>query len=308
MRIVCHFPPHKDCRPWLEALHGQTRFPALVEAWQPGSPPADYAVVWKPSQAFFDAQPCLRAIFVAGAGVDGVLSLKLPIGVPLLRLEDAGMAAQMTEYVVHAVLRHFREFDTYAGQAAAGCWRERPLRKRSDFPVGLLGYGVLGQAAARALRALDFDVHAWTRTPRTSADLRIYSGADGLAAFLRATRILVCMLPLTAETQGIICRDTLDQLQSGSYLINLARGAHVVESDLIGALETGQLLGATLDVCRDEPAAPGHPFWRHPKIALTPHIAGTTLCAEAVEQIVNNIDALERGLPTHGRVDPRRGY
>ena len=308
MRIVCYFPPNKDCKPWLDALRSRIRSPASVEAWQPDSPAADYAVVWRPSQAFFDSQPCLRAIFVAGAGVDAVLSLRLPIGVPVLRLEDAGMASQMTEYVVHAVLRHFRQFDAYAEQAAEGCWRERPLRLRSEYPVGLMGYGVLGQAAARALQVLDFDVHAWTRTPRDSAALRVYCGADSLTDFLRATRILVCMLPLTPDTEGIICRDTLEQLHSGSYLINLARGAHVVESDLLAALDTGHLLGATLDVCRDEPAAPDHPFWRHPKITLTPHIAGTTLCAESVEQIADNIDALERGIPARGYVDPRRGY
>ena len=308
MRIIYYFPADSDCRPWLDALRSQARFPAEVEAWRPDSPAADYAVVWQPSQAFFDSQQRLRAIFVAGAGVDAVLSLKLPYGVPILRLEDAGMGAQMAEYVVHAVLRYFREFDAYAVQAAHGYWHERPPQSRREYPIGIMGYGVLGQHVARALMALDFDVHAWARSNRDTSTVRIFSGAESLTEFLQATRILVCMLPLTADTQDIICRQTLDQLRPGSYFITVARGAHVVESDLLDALNEGRLAGATLDVCRNEPATPEHPFWRHPKIALTPHIAGATLCAEAAAQILAKIDALERGTPAGGIVDRERGY
>lgn len=308
MRIVCYFPPNSDFEPWLDALRSQARFSTEIEAWRPDSPAADYAVVWQAPQAFFDSQPRLRAIFVAGAGVDAVLLLHLPPGVPVLRLEDAGMAAQMAEYVVHAVLRYFREFDAYAIQAAHGDWHERPPQSRHDYPIGIMGYGVLGQHVARALMALGFDVHAWTRVKHDASGMRIFSGPESFTEFLRASRILVCMLPLTRATQGIICRQTLDQLPPGSYLINVARGAHVIESDLLDALNEGHLAGATLDVCRDEPATPEHPFWRHPKIMLTPHIAGATLRVEAAAQILMKIDALEEGAPAGGIVDRERGY
>ena len=308
MRSTCCFPSNTDIRPWLDELRRQVHSPAEVEAWQPGSPAADYAVVWQPSQAFFDSQSQLRAIFVAGAGVDAVLSLKLPSRLPILRLEDAGMAPQMAEYVVHAVLRYFREFDGYAIQAAHGYWNERPARSRREFPIGIMGYGILGQYVARALMALDFDVHAWARSGQGTSGVRLFSGTESLTEFLRATRILVCMLPLTTETQDIICRSTLEQLQPGSYFINVARGAHVVENDLLDALNQGHLAGVTLDVCRNEPATPVHPFWQHPNITLTPHIAAVTLCAKAVEQIVMNIDAFERGITVRGMVDRERGY
>ena len=308
IRIICYFPAISDYGPWLDALRRQIHFPAEVEAWQPDSPNADYAIVWQPSQAFFDSQPRLRAVFVAGAGIDSVLSLKLPDNLPILRLEDAGMAAQMAEYVVHAVLRYFREFDAYAVQATRRHWQERASRSRRNYPVGIMGFGVLAERVARALISLDFDVHAWTRSNRGASNVHLFSGAESLAAFLNASRILVCMLPLTPDTQGIICRKTLDQLQPESYFINVARGAHVVESELLDALNEGRLAGATLDVSRNEPVPPEHPFWQHPRITLTPHIAGATLCAEAVEQILMKIDALERGIPVGGIVDRERGY
>jgi glyoxylate/hydroxypyruvate reductase A len=308
MRIACYFPAQMDSGPWLEAIKTRMPFQADVEAWHPNSPAADYAVAWQPAQAFFDAQPRLKAIFAAGAGVDALLALKLPEGVPVFRLEDAGMAAQMAEYIAFAALRHYREFDRYEAHAAQGNWVRHPPRPLGDYPVGLLGYGVLGQPVARALQSLGFAVHAWARTQRSPAGLRLFSGSAGLSEFLNATRILVCMLPLTAQTQDIICRKTLEQLKPGAYFINVARGRHVVEDDLLEALNNGQLAGATLDVCRDEPAPAGHPFWNHPKILLTPHIAATTLLDEAVAQIVANIDALERGNEASGRVDRRLGY
>jgi glyoxylate/hydroxypyruvate reductase A len=308
MRIICYFPAPMNGGPWLDAFKAQLPAEAQIEVWRPDSAAADYAVVWQPTQAFFDSQPRLKAIFAAGAGVDALLALNLPAGVPVFRLEDAGMAAQMAEYIALAALRHYREFDLYANQAAEGKWRVHHPRRLNDYPIGLLGYGVLGQQVARTLLALGFEVHAWARTQRSSAGVRVFSGQAELPEFLRSTRILVCLLPLTADTRDIICRAALEQLKPGSYLINVARGGHVVESDLLDALNNGQLAGATLDVCRNEPAPADHPFWKHPKILLTPHIAATTLRDEAVEQIVANINALEHGKTTTGLVDRGRGY
>jgi glyoxylate/hydroxypyruvate reductase A len=151
---------------------------ASVRVWAEGDPPSDYAVVWKPSQGFIDSQTALRAIFNAGAGVDALACLRLPKSVPVIRLEDAGMAEQMCEYVLHAVLHHYREFDIYAAaQEGKGLWAPRPPRRKAGYRVGILGYGVLGRAVAQWLTSAGFDVVAWARTPRADAPIRIHSGA-----------------------------------------------------------------------------------------------------------------------------------
>ncbi len=281
---------------------------ASVEIWNRAAPPSDYAVVWRPPQELFDAQPRLKAIFNAGAGVDALLALRLPDGVPLVRLEDAGMADQMADYVVHAALRHLREFDAYEAQARERAWKPRPPRRKVDFPVGVLGFGVLGEHVARSLQTMGFPVHAWTRTEKYIIGLRVFAGEAGLADFLRATRILVCLLPLTPETRGIVNRRTLGLLRPEAYVINVARGGHVVESDLVDALKEGRIAGAALDVFAEEPLPSSHPLWNQPGITVTPHISAATLRDEAVEQIARKILAMERGEPPTGVVDPQRGY
>lgn len=293
--------------PWLAAL--RSALPqAEVEVWVPGAPPGDYAVVWAPPQAFLDEQPQLKALFNLGAGVDALTALKVPPATQLVRLDDAGMSVQMAEYVVHALIRHFREFDLYAQDVAEGKWSFRRPRLRQDFPVGLMGLGVLGQRVARAVQAFEFPVLGWSRSTRQISGVRCYAGMDQLGEFLAETRVLVCLLPLTAETEGILNRQTLTQLRPGGYLINVARGGHLVEEDLIPLLEAGQLAGATLDVFRQEPLPAGHPFWRHPKITLTPHTAARTLRDESVAQIAAKIARLERGESIAGIVDPSKGY
>jgi glyoxylate/hydroxypyruvate reductase len=296
-----------DVIAWRDALRAALP-EASVEIWSRDAPPCDYAVVWRPPQAFFDAQPRLRGIFNAGAGVDALIALRLPADVPLVRLEDAGMGEQMAEYVIHAVLRHFREFDVYDSQARERLWKPRAPRRKADFPIGILGFGVLGEHVARSLQGLGFPVHAWTRTPREAIDVDLFSGDTALDDFLAATRVLVCLLPLTAETRGIVDRRTLGLLRPDAYVINVARGAHVVESDLVEALDDGRLAGAALDVFGAEPLPPSSPLWDHPKITVTPHISAATLRDEAVEQIARKILAMERGEPITGIVEPRRGY
>ena len=293
--------------PWLAALRAALP-QAEIEPWAPGAPAGDYAVVWAPPQEFVDEQPALKALFNLGAGVDALTQLKLPAQTRLVRLDDAGMSVQMAEYVCYALIRHFREFDAYAADVSQGKWSYRKPRLREEFPVGIMGLGVLGQRVARAVQAFEFPVRGWSRSPKQVRGVRCYAGAEQLSAFLAETRVLVCLLPLTAETQGILNRVTLAQLQPGGFLINVARGAHLVEEDLIELLDRGQLAGATLDVFRQEPLPAGHPFWRHPKITLTPHTAARTLRDESVAQIAGKIQALERGEPIAGVVDHTRGY
>jgi glyoxylate/hydroxypyruvate reductase A len=293
--------------PWLAGLSA-----ALPEAelsvWAPGAAPADYAIVWAPPQALIDEQPGLQALFALGAGVDKLLQLRLPPGLKLVRLDDAGMAVQMAEYVCHAVIRHFRDFEAYATDQHNARWTPREPRSRAAFSVGLLGLGVLGSRVAQALRAFEFPLLGWSRTPKNIEGVQCHHGAAGLQDFLAGTQLLVNLLPLTAETENLLDRDTLGRLRPGGYLVNVARGAHLVEEDLLALLETGQLAGATLDVFRTEPLPPGHPFWHHPRITVTPHVSARTLRDASIAQIARKIRALQRGEPIAGVVDPVRGY
>ncbi|OGB19539.1 MAG: glyoxylate/hydroxypyruvate reductase A [Burkholderiales bacterium RIFCSPHIGHO2_12_FULL_67_38] len=293
--------------PWLDGLRAALPG-ASVEVWQPGAPQADHAVVWAPPQQFLDEQQALKGLFNIGAGVDALLKLRLPPGVKLVRLDDAGMSVQMAEYVCHAVIRHFREFDAYEAEVKAGQWSYRKPRHRQDFPVGVMGLGVLGERVAKALRVFEFPVHGWSRTPKAVEGVLTHSGEVGFQTFLSSCRVLVNLLPLTPETQDILNRDTLGRLQPDAYLINVARGAHLVEADLLALLESGHMAGATLDVFRTEPLPAAHPFWTHPKITVTPHTSARTLRDESIAQIARKIGALERGEPVAGVVDTARGY
>jgi glyoxylate/hydroxypyruvate reductase len=302
MKISFAFPDREDAALWARDLQAALGSGAHVSVWREGDPGADMAVVWRPTQAFFDAQPQLSHVFNAGAGVDAVLKLRLPSNMRIVRLEDAGMGAQMAEYVSYGVLRFFREFDVYEAQSARKQWQARAPQRRSDWPVGILGYGALGQPVTQALHNMGFPVHAWARSPKSNANVRVYAGEQQLGEFLAATRVLVCMLPLTPETRHIIRTETLALLPRGACLINVARGGHVHESDLIAALDSGHLHGALLDVCDTEPAPVDHPFWTHPRLTLTPHIAATTLRKESIAQIASKIKQLARGEPITGIV------
>ena len=293
--------------PWLVAIRAALPG-AEVEEWRPGSAPADHAVVWSPPQQLFDEQPRLQGIFNLGAGVDALLKLELPAGARLVRLDDAGMSVQMAEFVCHAVIRHVREFDVNERDIAQGKWGFRKPRVRGDFPVGVMGLGVLGARVAQAVAQFEYPVVGWSRTPKELPGMRCFAGEAQFDAFLAATRILVCLVPLTPETEDILNRQTLSKLMPEGYLINVARGRHLVDEDLLALLDSGQLAGATLDVFREEPLPAEHPFWRHPKVHITPHTSARTLRDETIAQIADKIQALARGEPIAGVVDRERGY
>ena len=308
MRVLFH-TTSIDREAWIDAL--QRALPeASIDAWTAGSVcGADYALLWKPPPALVADLRGVKAVFNLGAGVDGMPDLAaLPRATPLVRLDDAGMAEQMVEYVAHAVLRYYREFDSYAEQQRGRVWQPRPRRSKSDFVVGILGAGVLGVAVVGALAALHFPVRAWSRSRRTVAGATSFAGMADLDAFLSETRVLVCLLPLTRETAGLLDRNRLSRLPRGAHLVNVARGALLVEADLLNVLDTGHLAAATLDVFRDEPLPREHRFWHHPRVALTPHISAVTLIDESVQQIADKIRRVEAGLPISGVVDRDRGY
>ena len=293
--------------PWLQGL--RTALPqADISVWESGAPLADYAVVWAPPQQFLDEQQGIQALFNIGAGVDGLLQRRLPPGARVVRLDDAGMAVQMAEYVCHAVIRHFREFDGYETDRQAGRWAYRKPRLRQDFAVGVMGLGVLGQRVAQALAQFEFPVNGWSRSPKAIAGVRAFSGAGQFNDFLAASRVLVNLLPLTPDTANIMNRDTIARLQPGAYVINVARGAHLVDDDLLALIASGHVAGATLDVFRTEPLPAAHPFWQHPRITVTPHTSARTLRDESIAQIAGKIAALQRGEAIAGVVEPARGY
>jgi glyoxylate/hydroxypyruvate reductase len=293
--------------PWLEGLRAALP-QANISLWQSGAPQADYAVVWAPPQQFFDEQPTLKAAFNTGAGVDALLKLRVAPQTQLVRLDDAGMSVQMAEYVCHAVIRHFREFGSYEADTSAGKWSFRKPRSRLDFPVGVLGLGVLGERVAKSLTVFDFPVHGWSQSPKQINGVRCWHGADQMDEFLRHCKVLVCLLPLTPQTANILNHRTLSLLQSGGYVINVARGGHVVDDDLLALLDSGHLAGATLDVFRQEPLPAEHAFWKHPKITVTPHTSARTLRDESIAQIARKIVAVHSGQSVAGIVDRNKGY
>ena len=303
--LVCFSGIRPD--PWVDGL--RAALPGSeVSVWAPGARPAEYAVVWAPPQALLDEQPGLKAVFNIGAGVDALMKLRLPPSAQVVRLDDAGMSVQMAEYVCHAVIRHFREFDGYEADVRQGRWSYRKPRNRAECPVGVLGLGVLGSRVAQALRVFEFPVNGWSRSVKRMEGVRTFAGTESFNAFLAASRVLVNLLPLTPATTEILNRDTLSCLLPGAFVINVARGAHLVDDDLLALLDSGHLAGATLDVFRTEPLPAGHPFWTHPGITVTPHTSARTLRDESIAQIAGKIRRLEAGQPIAGVVDAIRGY
>lgn len=269
---------------------------------------ADYALVWKPPPGCLDKLTVSGAIFNLGAGVDALGSLPSSLdAVPLIRLEDAGMAEQMVEYVTYAVLRRYREFDDYERSQAKAAWQPRRRIDKRAFRIGILGLGTLGTAVATALTGFGFPVDGWSRSLKSVPGVQSFAGPD-LHALLDRCMVLVCILPLTAETRGMLDRPMLSRLPRNAYLVNVARGAVLVDDDLLALVDSGALAGAMLDVFHDEPLPPSHAFWHHPRITVTPHISAETRIEESVAQIAAKIRRLEAGLPVSGVVDRARSY
>lgn len=312
MEIIFYHPTF-DTPWWLNAL-AKAIPGANVREWKEGdNAHADYALVWHPPVEMLAGRK-LKAVFALGAGVDSILSkLKahpemLAPSIPLFRLEDTGMGLQMQEYAVSQVLHWFRRFDDYQAQKNESVWRPLAEYSREEFTIGIMGAGVLGAKVAESLQAWGFPLRCWSRSRKSWPGVESFAGEAELAAFLSQTRVLINLLPNTAETVGIIHAGLLAQLQDGAYVLNLARGVHVNEDDLLSALESGKLKGAMLDVFSREPLPKESPLWKHPRVAMTPHIAAVTRPAEAVKFISHTILQLENGEPVTGQVDRQRGY
>ncbi|MGH6953325.1 MAG: 2-hydroxyacid dehydrogenase [Alphaproteobacteria bacterium] len=268
-----------------------------------------YALVWKPEHGDLKRYPNLKVILSLGAGVDHVFEdPELPRGVPVARIVDLDLAAQLSEYVLYGVLHFHRKMPAYLENQRRREWGKPGRAVARQCRVGVMGLGVIGGDAARKLAALDFDVRGWSRTEKRIEGIKCFHGSDQLAPFLRETDILVCVLPLTRATNGIINAKTLALLPRGAHLINIARGAHIVDDDLLAALDSGQIAGALLDVFRAEPVPREHRFWTHPKVIITPHIAGDPNPDTAAEQVADNILRARAGRPLANVVNAAAEY
>lgn len=288
--------PDADFRVWPD----ETGDPAEIDA----------ILCWRPPAGALQGYPNARLIYNLGAGVDVLMAdPTAPRDIPVVRLIDPLLTAGMTEYMVYWTLHFHRNFHRFAEQQKDRVWRALPAPSTAGRRVGVLGLGELGCDTARALVRLGFkSVAGWSRTAKNIPGVESFSGPDVLDDFLGRTEILLCLLPLTAETQGIINRAALAALPSGACVINAARGAHVVDEDLLAALDSGHIAGAALDVFNAEPLPEDHPYWSHPRVYVTPHNASLSVPEAAVSEIKANLARLSAGEALSGVVDFARGY
>ncbi|HEY2071119.1 MAG TPA: glyoxylate/hydroxypyruvate reductase A [Rhizomicrobium sp.] len=270
----------------------------------------DYVLSFRPAPGFLASLPNLKAVFSLGAGVDGFLADKdYPKHVPLVRFVDHTLSREMAQYVVMHVLMQHRQQRFFDQAQKDAKWRQTiPPRRTEDTRVGILGLGEIGMLAASHLRDLDFQMLGWSRTKKSADDIKSYAGAEELDSFLANADILVCLLPLTPDTRHILNKTTFAKLPAGAYVINVARGGHLVEPDLIAALDSGHLSGAVLDVFETEPLPEDSPLWKHPKIIATPHVAAISDPRVAAKYVHDRIVKYERGEKLDNTVDFARGY
>ena len=302
-------------QPWIDRFRGlmpERRVFGLGEAFDPAE--VRYVASWKHPPGSLAALPNLQVLFSLGAGVDHLIGDPLLPKVPLVRVVDADLTARMSEYVVLHCLMHLRRQRRHDEQQRRKIWFDDRFQPGAhEVRVGIMGLGVLGQDAARKLKVMGFDVAAWSRSPREVEDVQSFSGESGLTPFLARTDILVCLLPLTEATRGILNRSLFERLArdgklGGPILINAGRGGLQVEADILAALEDGTLHAATLDVFETEPLPAHSPLWTHPAVTVTPHNAAMSNPDSIAEQIVEQVRAFERGEPLRNVVDPRLQY
>ena len=298
-----------NAQAWRETFEEQ--LPDLeIRIWPEAGEAADieYLAFIRPDFDILPAFPNLRAMFSRSAGVEAFAThLRLP-KVPLGKVEPPGGDPMMTEYVVMHVLRFHRDMPGYQVAQANREWRRSRIVRPEERRVGFLGYGMMAKPPALVLQSLGFKVQAWVRSPREAAEVPIFHGRDQLEPFLSQTDIAVCLLPLTRETEGIFCARTFAMMPRGAMLVNVGRGKHVVDADLISALDSGQLSYAALDALWPEPLPPESPLWLHPKITVMPHVARRPTVAQLVTEIAANIRSIEAGNGLLQEVDIEIGY
>jgi len=268
----------------------------------------EYLAFMHPDFDLLPTFPNLKAMFSRSAGVDSFIKHPRLPKVPLGKVEPPGGDPMMTEYVIMHVLRFHRDMPAYQTAQANQEWRKASIVRPEHRRIGFLGFGIMAKAPALMLKSLGFKVSAWVRSPRPAAEVPTFHGRGQLETFLNQTDIAVCLLPLTRETEGIFCARTFAMMPRGAMLINVGRGKHVVDEDLIAALDSGQLSYAALDALWPEPLPRESPLWLHPKVTVMPHVARRPTVAQLVDEIVANIRSLRAGGPLLQEVDVTMGY
>jgi len=283
---------------------------ADFRCWPQIGDPAEirYLVAWTLDAALIATLTNLEIVFSIGAGVDQLDLSLLPPHVRVVRMIETGITNTMAEFVAAAALMLHRDMPAYMAQQRNGTWQAHDVLLCSERTVGVMGLGELGRASIARLAPLGFEVLGWSRSNTEVPGATCYAGAEGLDVFLGRTDILVCLVPLTHATRGILCSNLFARLPRGASLINVARGGHLVQDDLIPALDSGQLRYALLDVASPEPLPTGHPFYSHPSIVLTPHVAGVTRRETAVHSLLANVRRVVAGEAPDGEIDRSRGY
>lgn len=309
MSLVIRVGPQR-AKWWLDTL--QELLPDIdCHLWNnPG--PADkvqYAVVWDPPTGWLRTFPNLKAIFSVGAGIDHILADKeLPAGIPIVRTTGNELRQRVREYAALHVLRFHRKLPEIEVAQKEHKWTQYVEPLAGDIIVGVMGFGNLGKPVAQSLHQLGYSVRVWARSNKSVDFAEVYVGNAQLEQFLKNCNIVVCLLPLTHETVNLLRRDFFDSMPGGSYLIHAGRGQQLIDRDLIDALDSGQLGGATLDVFREEPLPVDHPFWSHPKILITSHTAGFIDPDSGGQIIARNVRAFQAGEDIADAVDLIRGY
>lgn len=280
-----------------------------VVVWpDPAFREAEVAMCWNAPAGVYAQMPRLRLVHSIAAGVDNVVAGQDLRGLPVCRVVDPKLAEGMVQYVLWSVLHFHRRLDLAQANQRARIWQRPPLQAASECCVGLMGLGQLGTPIARTLLGLGYAVNGWSRSAHALDGLTLYRGAEALPAFLAATDVLVCVLPLTAATRGILNRDTFAALPRGAAIVNCGRGEHLVVPDLLAALDSGQLRGAVLDVFAHEPLPAEDPLWAAPGVVVTPHMATMASSSVVAQQVAQNVRRLIAGEPLVNQVDPGRGY
>ncbi|MDJ1634109.1 2-hydroxyacid dehydrogenase [Rhizobium rhizogenes] len=310
MNIAVSLPAEDKTEWWCQMLRD------LMPDWNiypinkvPDPDTVTYSVVWRPATGAMKPFKNLKAIVSLGAGIDHVLAdEQLPLHVPIIRTVGTDLTQRMKEYVAMHVLRHHRELPAIQANQAHQVWEQIVVPPATQRRVGVMGLGNLGAIAADLLKQIGFEVSGWSRSQKDLPGIKCFSGAEGFGAFLEGTEILVCLLPLTESTRGILNADTFNRLKRGASIINAARGPHLVDSDLLEALNSGQISSATLDVFHVEPLPKSHPFWTNPKITVTPHVASLIDAPTGSKIVAKNIRTFHETGTVADLADAKRGY
>lgn len=269
----------------------------------------EFALIWSPPEGELAKFPNLKVACSLGAGVDHLFKPgMIPEDVTIVRLVDETMGTQMREWIAYAVLRLHREMPVFDQQQREGLWKSHPNPDTAKTKVGILGIGELGRMAGQALRAFDFPVMGWSRSPKQVEGIECFHGPDGLTEMLRQTNIAVCLLPLTPETKGILNAERFALMPKGASVVNAARGAHIDDDALLAALDSGQIAFAMMDVFQTEPLPADHRYWNHPRVTITPHAASLTPPYTSAPQVAENYRRMLAGEPLMNVVDRKQGY